>query len=124
MRESLDGLLKKVTRTRKNAEDDGKSAYWKVAVAAVLKEQTTVTHRWLQDNLAIGSLDRISQQIETAAWRAIPIENVQENYNLQSLTPSNEITGHRQGPAGCSLKKVSSFSSAISNSASLKALYL
>ncbi len=71
LQERLDVLLKKVARTRKDIENDGKFADWKVALAATLKRRTTATNGWLKDNLAMGSVHEIGRQV--AAWRRNPV---------------------------------------------------
>jgi putative transposase len=62
----LDGLLRRSSRTRAELVAEGKSAGWKVAMAADLKAQTTVTNRWLSRNLHLGNLHEVSRKV--AAW--------------------------------------------------------
>jgi putative transposase len=68
--ETLDGLLQRLRRRREDLERAGKSAEWKVAVAAALKSRTTVTNRWLGTNLHLGNLYEVSRKV--AAWTRDP----------------------------------------------------
>ncbi|HEX9783828.1 MAG TPA: transposase [Opitutaceae bacterium] len=70
MQETLDDLLRKAGRSRKDAQREGKFVPWKVAVAAAMKARTTATNRWLGENLAMGSLHEISRQVAT--WVRAP----------------------------------------------------
>ena len=44
----------------------GKSEAWKLQLAAELKATTTVTNRWLGQNLHLGNLHEVSRKV--AAW--------------------------------------------------------
>jgi len=68
--ETLQELLGKLGRNRRDLRRDGKFAEWKVAVAAAMKQRSTVTNRWLSENLAMGSLHEVSRQV--AAWTRQP----------------------------------------------------
>ncbi len=59
----LDQLLKKARRTRSDLRRSAKMAYWKVALAAAMKARTTVTNRWLAEELQMGSLHEVSRQV-------------------------------------------------------------
>jgi hypothetical protein len=63
LRETLACLLKSIAREGSEATADRKFAEWKVAVAAAMKERTTVTNRSLKDNLAMGSVPEISRKV-------------------------------------------------------------
>jgi hypothetical protein len=64
--ETLAGLLAKAGRTTDELASDGKSAEWKLALAAALKARTTVTNRWLGETLHMGNLHEVSRKV--AAW--------------------------------------------------------
>jgi ribonucleotide monophosphatase NagD (HAD superfamily) len=66
-RELLDRLLKEAKRTRKDLHRSAKMADWKVALAAAMKERTTVTNRWLAEELHMGSLHEVSRRV--TAWQ-------------------------------------------------------
>ena len=68
--EQLTGLLRKLRRTPADLAQHGKSAGWKVALAAALKTRTTATNRWLGENLRMGGLHEVSRQV--SAWRRQP----------------------------------------------------
>lgn len=70
LQEVLDCLLKRLARKRPDGSADRKFAGWKVAVAAAMKQRTTVTNRWLKENLAIGSVPEISRRV--AQWNRNP----------------------------------------------------
>jgi hypothetical protein len=64
--ETLASLLAKAGRTAGELASEGKSAEWKLALAAALKAQTTVTNRWLGEALHLGNLHEVSRKV--AAW--------------------------------------------------------
>ena len=66
----LTQLLRRIGRTRRELKAEGKFAAWKVAVAATMKARTTVTNRWLSEQLAMGSLHEVSRQV--SAWLRQP----------------------------------------------------
>jgi REP element-mobilizing transposase RayT len=70
LQEVLECLLKRLSRKRSDAFEDRRFAGWKIAVAAVMKERTTVTNRWLKDNLAMGSVPEVSRRV--AQWNRNP----------------------------------------------------
>jgi REP element-mobilizing transposase RayT len=59
-------LLAKLGRSEAELGTSGKSTSWKIAVAAVLKERTTATNRWLGKALHLGGLYEVSRKV--AAW--------------------------------------------------------
>jgi REP element-mobilizing transposase RayT len=59
----LDQLLKKARRTRSDLHQSAKMADWKVALAAAMKARTTVTNRWLAEQLHMGSLHEVSRRV-------------------------------------------------------------
>lgn len=68
--ELLAKSLKKLKRPPADLANEGKSAAWKLAVAATLKSRTTVTNRWLSVNLHLGNLHEVSRKV--AAWSRQP----------------------------------------------------
>jgi REP element-mobilizing transposase RayT len=65
--DELKQLLYAQRRTPEDLLAAGKSADWKVALAATLKSRTTVTNRWLAFNLHMGNLHETSRKV--SAWR-------------------------------------------------------
>jgi len=63
-------LLRKLRRAEAELASAGKSADWKLALAAALKERTTVTNRWLATNLHMGNLHEVSRKV--SAWARQP----------------------------------------------------
>ena len=59
----LDQLLREAKRTRKELGRSAKMADWKVALAAAMKAKTTVTNRWLAEELHMGSLHEVSRRV-------------------------------------------------------------
>lgn len=68
--ELLDQLLHRLGQTRRSMAAAGKFESWKVALAAAMKARTTVTNRWLSNNLAMGSLHEVSRQVSN--WKRNP----------------------------------------------------
>ena len=68
--ECLAGLLRKLKRGAGDLAIAGKSADWKLALAAGLKARTTVTNRWLATTLHMGNLHEVSRKV--AAWNRRP----------------------------------------------------
>ena len=64
--EALTEQLGKLGRTTAELAATGKSAEWKLALAAALKARTTATNRWLGAALHLGSLHEVSRKV--AAW--------------------------------------------------------
>jgi putative transposase len=64
--ENLRELLERLGRTEEELATDGKSAGWKIALAAALKARTTATNRWLGTALHLGNLYEVSRKV--AAW--------------------------------------------------------
>ena len=64
--EALDRLLAAAGRSRADVADSSKSVPWKLAIASRLKAETTVTNRWLGQNLFMGNLHEVSRKV--AAW--------------------------------------------------------
>jgi hypothetical protein len=63
-------LLRKLRRGESELAMAEKSADWKLALAAELKERTTVTNRWLATTLHMGNLHEVSRKV--AAWSRQP----------------------------------------------------
>ena len=68
--EELARLLKKLRRKPEELARTGKSADWKLAIAATLKVRTTVTNRWLATTLHMGNLHEVSRKV--SAWTRQP----------------------------------------------------
>lgn len=68
--EELQRLLKQARRCSEHLVTEPKSTPWKVAVAATLKQQTTVTNRWLGERLNLGNLYEVSRKV--SAWQRAP----------------------------------------------------
>jgi len=56
-------LLRRLKRSPRDLVDAPKSADWKLAIAAVMKQQTTVSNRWLGATLNMGSLHEVSRRV-------------------------------------------------------------
>lgn len=69
-REELETLLGRLKRSESDLKSERKTAAWKVAVAAVLKEKTTATNRWLGEALNMGGLHEVSRQV--SRWQEQP----------------------------------------------------
>lgn len=65
--EALTTLLRQHRQSRENIVKERKSADWKVAIAAALKERTTATNRWIGEALNMGGLHSVSRQV--SAWQ-------------------------------------------------------
>jgi REP element-mobilizing transposase RayT len=59
----LDELLRKARRRRSELCRGAKMTDWKVALAAAMKARTTVTNRWLAEELHMGSLHEVSRRV-------------------------------------------------------------
>jgi REP element-mobilizing transposase RayT len=70
LQDELARWLRKVGQTREAIASEGKSAPWKLAVAAAMKAHTTATNRWLAENLAMGNLHEVSRKVQ--AWSRSP----------------------------------------------------
>ena len=68
--ETLEKLLRTLSRTADELTAAGKSAGWKLALAAALKARTTATNRWLDTALLLGNLHEVSRKV--AAWTRAP----------------------------------------------------
>ena len=68
--DTLSVLLERLGRTAAELATTGKSAPWKLALAAGLRARTTVTNRWLAANLRMGSLHEVSRKV--SAWTRRP----------------------------------------------------
>ncbi len=68
--EELAGMLRKLRRQPEELSQAGKSADWKLAIAATLKTRTTVTNRWLATTLHMGNLHEVSRKV--SAWTRQP----------------------------------------------------
>ena len=65
----LTGLRKAMGRTEANPVE-GKSADWKLAIAAERKRRRTVTNRGLAETMQMGNLHEARRQV--AAWQRKP----------------------------------------------------
>ncbi|WP_221029069.1 transposase [Actomonas aquatica] len=61
--ERLRHHLKKAKRREVDALTEPKSAEWKVRIAAAMKDETTVTNRWLAERLNMGGLHEVSRRV-------------------------------------------------------------
>jgi REP element-mobilizing transposase RayT len=68
-------LLAQLRKTSADLANDGKSADWKLALAATLKARTTVTNRWLATTLHLGNLHEVSRKV--SAWNRQPDATMQ-----------------------------------------------
>ena len=68
---ALGGLLRRLGKRPEQLAHDGKSADWKLALAAAMKAKTTVTNRWLGKNLHLGSQFEVSRKV--SAWTRQPV---------------------------------------------------
>jgi hypothetical protein len=89
--ETLASLLGQLGRPADEQASEGKSAEWKLALAAALKAQTPVTNHWLGEALPLGNLHEVSRKV--AAWtrgRLAPGARDQSNppeIGLMNLNP-------------------------------------
>ncbi len=83
----LAALGQELHRRRRSCDDlqsGGKSADWKLQLAAALKARTTVTNRWLGTHLHLGARDEVSRKLNARLRR---IEGGAEgNDNLPQTT--------------------------------------
>ena len=85
-------LRRRLNRIKRRAEDlaaESKSAPWKVATAAALKQKTTVTNRWPGEHLNLGNLYEVSRKVN--AWQRGPETKMARRLGYtppQSLTPA------------------------------------
>jgi putative transposase len=68
--EERDRLLRKLRRKPEEVGTDRKTAPWKAAIAAAMKERTTATNRWLAGALNMGGLHEVSRYV--SAWNREP----------------------------------------------------
>ncbi len=68
--ECLTKALRQVGKQRVDLVRDGKSAPWKVAVAAIMKRRTTVTNRWLSEQMHLGNMHEVSRKV--SGWERQP----------------------------------------------------
>ena len=64
-RETLEQLLRRLGHPATELATTGKSVDWKLAAAAGLKARTTVTNRWLAQNLRMGNRHEGSRKVAT-----------------------------------------------------------
>jgi REP element-mobilizing transposase RayT len=69
---TLNRGLKLLGKTREDVSKDRKSAPWKVALAASLKQLTQVNNRWLSDELCMGTPVAVSSHVGRMARGLIP----------------------------------------------------
>lgn len=62
-RQLLDRCLRRLTKTGEQAVTDRKSAPWKIAIAARLKQTSQVSNRWLCEQLHMGTPVAVSQLV-------------------------------------------------------------
>ena len=78
--ETLTQLLQKVGKRKSDLAEEGKSVSWKVAVGAAMKQKTTVTNRWLGENLHLGNMHEVSRKI--SRWLRWPEGNFVRKLSL------------------------------------------
>ena len=61
--QALGRALRKLRKTREQAKGERKSAPWKAALAAHLKQTTQASNRWLSEQLHMGSHVAVSQYV-------------------------------------------------------------
>jgi len=83
--DALARALGQVGKRREDLARDSKSAPWKLAVAAALKDRTTATNRWLGQNLHLGALHEVSRKV--GAWNKEP--------DLALLRKLHDTTNHK-----------------------------
>ena len=66
--------LRALGRTEAQLREPPKSAQWKVALAAFLKERTPVSNRWLAQRLAFGRAAYASRLISAMLQQKPPAE--------------------------------------------------
>jgi REP element-mobilizing transposase RayT len=81
--EELGRLLQRIDRRADDLAVESKSAPWKVALGAALKQKTTVTNRWLSERLNLGNLYEVSRKVN--AWQRDPEPEIAR---LLGLTPN------------------------------------
>lgn len=86
--EELEKLLRRSRRTAADLRAAGKSADWKLGIAAALKARTTVTNRWLGEKLHLGSLHEVSRKV--TAWT--------RNSDPAHRTETQRTTNHKARP--------------------------
>lgn len=70
LQEELVALMRKLRRKPAALAVAGKSAAWKLAVATVLKDRTTVTNRLLATAMHLGNMHEVSRKV--SAWARRP----------------------------------------------------
>jgi REP element-mobilizing transposase RayT len=68
--ECLKALLRKLRRKSTDFATTGKSEEWKLAIASVMKSQTTATNRWLSATMHLGNMYEASRKV--SAWTRQP----------------------------------------------------
>jgi hypothetical protein len=69
---TLNRGLKLLGKTREDVSKDRKSAPWKIALAASLKQLTQVNNRWLSDELRMGTPVAVSSHVGRMTRGLIP----------------------------------------------------
>ena len=93
--EELESLLRKLGRPAGDLVREGKSAEWKLAVAAALKNRTTATNRWLGTTLHLGALHEVSRKI--TAWIREPKADLRKKL---TLTTNHKAFSERMPSSG------------------------
>jgi hypothetical protein len=73
-------LLAQLGRSEAELGTSGKSANWKIGIAAALKERTRATNRWLGKTLHLGGLYEVSRKV--AAWIRDPEPTLMKKLNI------------------------------------------
>ncbi|MCF7688690.1 MAG: hypothetical protein K9M98_14590 [Cephaloticoccus sp.] len=81
-------LINKVRRHPNELETTGKSAPWKLAITAALRQQTIARIRWMSERLQLGNLHEVNRKVN--AWMRDPDPKLAKKVGLPQaprLTP-------------------------------------
>jgi REP element-mobilizing transposase RayT len=79
--ELLDKCMRRLGKDSEAAIQERKSAPWKVAIAAFLKQKTQVNNRWLCERLAMGTAMSVSQHVGQARRQGGPAAKLLRELN-------------------------------------------
>ncbi len=85
-RAALERALAIVERTPANVEATSKSASWKLAIAAWLKESTEARTKWIAQALALGAPSAVSRNLATYRRRVQPTDPIWRKLTSLSST--------------------------------------
>ena len=84
--ELLDRCLKRAGKSTSESASERKSAPWKVAIAAFMKQKTQVTNRWLCDRLSMGTPVAVSHHVGQLRRNKGPAHRLLETLTLNIKT--------------------------------------